>query len=521
MSVSIHRDPRSQYVRRLNLAFRQGHLNVFVGAGVSQEAGFPGWEAFNQGLMHTYLMSDIGSAGPAAMLASSSIEPTANELYGALGREAVADFVYRAVGKRFGSLLASVLYSGRGINDLPLKSVHHQIAALAQKARLFTLNFDLLLECALCRKFSKKNWVDFRSPKSDGKALTGKYKVEHLHGWIDPDGKMSPDIVLTESHYLDLTEDSRARANKILKTMLGGHNTTLILGMSLADPNFRRVLYFLHKQQRSSRERIYVVTRQAKPAIDHYAQRHWVSRGLRLLFVEQHDEIPGLLRDIQWGEAAPEEMPRWVSESISWRVKRLPDLAIFTDPWQKAAYESLHALSQKVMNLFGPPREERLEFGLMIPFADSKTNARLRMVASSRKFVPHDRALFRANKRVLSIKKGQEQGIAGVCFSTGTIRTVAFGEGEVDINFTPSMLETWISSKGYRDWRSIISVPVIDTEHWIPVAVITLTSNMPSPFWKEFGAKQSLLEPELYTAMRSTAHFCLVDLLPGLLSSIK
>jgi len=299
MSVPIHRDPRSNYVKRLNSAFRQGHLNVFVGAGISQEAGFPGWEAFNQALMRGYLMSDIGSAGPAAMLASSSIEPTATELYGALGRDAVADFVYRAVGKQFGFLLASVLYGGRGIDELPLKSVHHQIASLAQRARLFTLNFDPLLECALCRKFPKKNWVDFRSPKSDGNPLTGKYKVEHLHGWIDPDGKMSPDVVLTESHYLELTENSRARANKILKNMLAGRNTTLILGMSLADPNFRRVLYFLHKQRRSSRERIYVVTRQAKPAIDHYAQRHWVSRGLRLLFVEQHDEIPGLLRDIQ------------------------------------------------------------------------------------------------------------------------------------------------------------------------------------------------------------------------------
>lgn len=504
-------DPRSEYVRRLHLAYRSGLLNIFVGAGISQESGFPGWEPFNRELIRQYLRAEIGSSTPAAMLASPNIEATADELLKTLGRDACADFVYRANRRRFATLLASVLYQGRQIDNLPLRSAHRQIAALSTNARVFTLNFDPLLELALALKFPKKHWLDFRSPSPDGAILNRKYKVEHLHGWIDPDGNMSPELVLTESDYLELTENSRALANRFLERMLARDNTTLVLGMSLADPNFRRVLYFLNKQRISSRERIYVVMRQQKPALDHYAREHWVNRGLRLLFVETYDEIPGLLRDVQWGEAAAGKIPKWTREAIAWRQKRLPDDAIFSDAWQRLAYRSLTALSKQVRRMFGVPETEELKFGLFVPFWDSKTNARLRMIASNRKDVGRDGALFRAKRRVLSIRKGQEQGVAGVCFLSGTNRAVAYAEGNVDINFPQVMSEFWISHEGYRDWRSIISVPMIDTEDWIPVAVITMTSNLPTPFWKSFGSNQNLLEPELYTIMRRTAHFCLAD----------
>jgi len=321
---------------------------------------------------------------------------------------------------------------------------------------------------------------------------------------------MSTDLVLTESDYLELTENSRALPNRFLKKMLASENTTLILGMSLADPNFRRVLYFLNKQQLSSRERIYVVMRQQKPALDHYAEEHWGNRGLRLLFIETHDEIPGLLRDVQWGEASSAGVPRWINESIFWRAERLPSAVIFSDPWQSLAYTSLNALAEEVKSLFGVPQQEKLTFGLFVPFWDSRNSARLRMVASSRNDVGRDGALLRAQRRVLSIRMGQEQGIAGLTFARGTTRAVAYGEGKVDINFTAEMSKRWVSHEGYRDWRSIIAVPVIDTTDWIPVAVVTMTSSSPSPFWKEFGAKQRLLEPELYSVLRRTANFCLV-----------
>lgn len=504
-------DPRSEYVSKLHWAYSRRRLNIFVGAGISQASGFPGWESFNKDLMRQYLAGDIGVSTPAAMLALSNIPTIADELYSVLGRDATADFVYRATRKRFGQLLSRVLYQGRAIANLPLKSAHFQIASLADKARLFTMNFDPLLELAVARRYPRKKWADFRSPTRNGTVLKSKSKVEHLHGWIDPDGAMSPKVVLTESDYIELTADPAAPANRQLERMLTSDDTTLILGMSLTDPNFRRVLYFLNKRRRTSRERIYVVTRRDKPAIDHYAEVHWVRRGLRLLFIKHYDDIPGLLRDVRWGETPAGGLPKWIDQAILWRRRVLPDVAIFTDDWQKIAYESLAALLEEIRGLFAVPTQEKLTAGLFIPFWESKDNARLRMVASSRKFVTRDGAVVRATKHVLAIRKEREQGIAGVCFSTGTNRAVVYGEGQVDVNFTAEMSKEWVSQAGYRDWRSIMAVPVIDTENWVPVSVITLTSNMPDPFWTQFGKKGDLLEPELYTVLRRTARFCLAD----------
>jgi len=502
-------DPRSAYVSSLHRAYKTGRLNIFVGAGLSQQSGFPGWDELNKELVLRYLNEEIGTSTPAALLASERIVENANTLYHVLGRDAAADFVEQGMKSRFGAVLAQVMFTGRKLEDIPLKSVHRQIVALSDKARLFTLNFDPLLELALAQKFPKQKWTAFRSPTNNGRSLARKNKVEHVHGWLDLNGNMSPELILTQSTYFELSADSKAFANKSLQKMLSGNALTVILGMSLADPNFRRFLYFLNKNESAARKRIYVVMKRENPAVDHYMQVQWGNSGLRIIFVERYDEIPGLLRDIQWGETPKGLIPRWTNEGIKWRSQRLRDSVIFTDAWQQIGHKSLHELVAKVNHLFGVPANEKLNAAMFIPFSESESQARLRLVASSRKVAGAEIALERAMARVLSIAKGEEQGIAGVCYSTGTERAVAFGEGQVDVNFSSDMTEKWIAREGYRDWRSIVDVPVIDSEYWVPVAVVTLTSNLANPFWTNFGEKQFLLQPELYTAMRQAGYFAL------------
>lgn len=508
-------DPRSRYVRKLHGAYKRGKLHVFIGAGISLVSGFPGWESLNKSLLQGYLAATIGNSTPAAMVASPNIQTTADAIYDVLGRDAVADFVHNASPRQFVPLLASALYQGRSVEDLPLASIHYQIAAFSGQAHLSTLNLDPLLELALTRRFPKKLWQEFRSPDLDGKARRRQHLVEHLHGWLDPDGTRSDRLVLTESQYIELTGDPKAPANQSLRRMLSGENVTLVLGMSLADPNFRRVLYFLNKRGLSSRERVYVVTVRQQPVIDHYVEMHWARRGLRLLFLQSYEEVPGLLRDIQWGEPKSGELPRWIGAATDWRRSRLPDPLIFTKAWQNIAHGSLSALCEQIKKMFAVQAEEDINAALFIPFSGGKRSSNLRMAAFSETKATPRIARMRAQNRSFQLKRGREQGIGGVSYASGTIRAVAFGEGEVDINFTPRMISGWVSRKGYRDWRSILSVPVIDTPYWLPVAVITLTSNMAEPFWKRFGRKADLLELELYAIIRRTGAFCLRDFTAG------
>lgn len=507
--MASKRDPRSEDVGRLHHAYADGRLNVFVGAGISQQSGFPGWDELNQWLVLRYLNEEIGASTPAAMLAAEHIIENANTLYDAFGRDAAADFVAEGMRSHFGSVLAQATYKGRKLENIPLKSIHRQIVALSDRAHLFTLNFDPLLELALAERFPKQKWAAFRSPNSKGRSLNRKNKVEHVHGWLDLSGEMSPELILTQSTYFELSADRRAFANRALQKMLSGNAITVILGMSLADPNFRRFLYFLNKKSTETRKRIYAVMKRENPAIDHYMQAYWGNKGLQIIFIERYDEIPGLLRDIQWGETPKGLIPKWANQAIRWRSDKLRDSVIFTDAWQRIGHECLRALVTKIKNLFGVPVHEKLTAAMFIPFSESKTQARLRIVASSRSAVDGETALERAIERVLSIAKGEEQGIAGVCYSTGTERAVAFGEGQVDVNFSNEMTEEWIAREGYRDWRSIVAVPLIDSKYWVPVAVVTLTSNLANPFWTTFGEKQYLLQPELYTAIRQAGYFAL------------
>jgi hypothetical protein len=501
----LMKDPRSVYVANLHRAYLRRKLNVFVGAGISQGSGFPGWDAMNKALLQGYLASAIGSATPAALVATPYIASTAEALYTVLGRDSVADFVQHASPATFNELLAAVLYQGRGIDDLPVGSVHHQISALTEGARVWTLNFDPLLELAMARRFSHKAWTDFRSPGGTGK---GKTRIEHLHGWIDPGGAASNHLVLTESQYIELTASPSAAANSKLISMLAGDSITLIIGMSLADQNFRRVLYFLNKYGLSTARNIYVVTVRQQPAVDHYLDMHWIQRGLHLLFLKNYEEIPGLLRDVQWGEPKREKVPAWARVSREWREHEVPHRVLFHDDWQKLIHLSLDALCKQIKEMFGVRQEERINASIFVPFRERNSEV-LRMVGYSGGGSAGKDAENMARRRQLQIKKGKEQGIAGVSFATGTVRAVAFGEGDMDINFTPAMKAAWISRKGYRDWRSIVSVPIIDTPYWLPVAVVNITSSMVDPFWSRFGEKQALLEAELHAIVRRTAAFCL------------
>jgi NAD-dependent SIR2 family protein deacetylase len=214
MASERERDPRSEYVARLHTAYSRRRLNIFTGAGLSQQSGFPGWDALNKELVLRYLSKEIGTSTPAAMLASERLASKVDFLYEVLGRDAAADFVQQGMKRQFGTVLAQVLYGGRTLEDIPLKSAHHQIVALSDRARLFTLNFDPLLELALAKSFPKTNWRKFRSPNDDGHSLGRFNKVEHLHGWINTDGTMSRDVILTQSDYFDLSDDRRAFAKQ-------------------------------------------------------------------------------------------------------------------------------------------------------------------------------------------------------------------------------------------------------------------------------------------------------------------
>jgi hypothetical protein len=327
---------------------------------------------------------------------------------------------------------------------------------------------------------------------------------------------------LTESHYIELTTDEGADPNRYVTEIFDRNKVALIVGMSLNDPNLRRLLYLLSRPANKGMGSVYAIVKSASKlgrASDslfrHNLTTHWSKRGLTPIFVAEYDEIPTMLRNIQFG--LPEKQadpPKWISESIQWVEEGLPPGgSCFLDSWQQIAFETLQLLCEQISTLYRVGRtQESLSVELFAPLSMPDAEPRLYLLATSLGKRPptglegRDRAL----RRNLGISRGNTQGVAGLSFASGLQLEVLNRGPGYNYNFTPAMAREW-----ERDslWRSILAVPVLDTRDFVPVAVVCVTSNVPDrPFWRRFGHFEADYKLELYKRMRTTAKYLLVDM---------
>ncbi|MCU1260829.1 MAG: hypothetical protein JWO80_3714 [Bryobacterales bacterium] len=499
-------DPREAAVRELHRLYRDGRLRVLVGNGISIGSGFPSWDDLNQTLLNGLVESDARRNNVWASLLSPELPSLSGELYSVLGRDGAADFVKMANRRSFRSSLAKALFRIPDVQSLPLTPAHFQLAAMSDGAAIATTNFDPLLELAIAKLRGLR--LDVMPARSQ--CVPGVYSwiVEHLHGWIDPNGKTGGRLVLTEADYFDLGRNGNEPANRRLVSLFTAPGGALVVGMSMADINIRRLLYLLSKRPLTSKSAIYVVLKQRESLVDNYTREYWRARRIHLIFYLHHEELPGLLRDIQWGPSAPGMLPRWTDESIAWREKQCPASLFYDDEWQDLAYRALSALRDRIVEMFAVPAEEHCHVSLFVPLSFGK-EIRLALVANSRKRKTGDEAAQFARLRNLSFAHGQEEGVAGIAFARGMERESLYGDAGMDFNFTKEMLSSWVSEKGYRDWRSVLAVPLMDSPLRLPIAVLTITSNLSRPFWTGLASQSDGYRQELMLWIGDTCRWVL------------
>jgi len=502
----------------LTEAFAANKLRLLVGAGPSIQSGFPGWDELTLRLVKNYLLKEQRQP-------RQTVDELSRKLCDTLGRDAVADLVFHnaeKLGFDFNELLAQSLYGDRSL-DLPIQSSHYQIAAMRDKAAVYTTNFDPLLEMAVAAvdgvdlESGDRLWRHYRQPEGLFSRDPGKGNpIVHLHGWVDPGGKTGGSVILRESQYQELTQNLEATANVELSRVLEG-GATLIIGMSLGDPNLRRLFYFLGRNVLSERAGIWAILKKQDALLDDYVKGHWERLGVKLLFVREHDEIAGLLRDVQYGTCERCQAPKWIDRALAQLKSHIETEVLLKDEFQKVAYCALQLLSDRVRRFFALPSEEVVGFSLFVPLQlDGAPQASLCQICTSRQQRSGTEAETHARLRKLSIANGNEQGLAGIAFASARHLTILDDERAIDRNFNPEMKRLWRSER--RDWRSILALPVMDQPSWLPIGIVAATSNYPVPFWTRFGERQDRYQIELFAMMRETASFILggfKDEVPG------
>ena len=502
--MSGQTDPWPEYCRRLNKHYRQGNLRVLAGAGLSVDAGFPSWGQLNQALLRKYIEEDLSRDPKSRPIIQQHLDELVSELYETIGREAAADFVWNSsTRENFFEDLRQHLYEGRQLRDLSLTQVHWQLAAM-NKAALFTTNFDPLLEIARYRAGGgtgeEPDLETFRSanPPTHG-TDPDTSKVYHVHGWIDPDGMCGGSFVLTESQYFELFSRQGQRPNQMLDYALTAGGAVLILGMSLADVNLRRHLYLRSLNRISDSTEIYAVLRvHSRKLLDTYQTLHWANRGVRIIYVEDYDGIPKMLREVKFGlPANATDLLPWMAETFRWVQERLPTGLIFTDQWQTKASEILKRVVSGFRESFAIPQQESINLTLMGQIALDK----ITIFADTRHQNTGAESADAATRFQLHVGQSA-QGIAGNAFSKGRAIEVLDNPEVADENFTPEMKKYYTTR--LRSWRSLLAVPHLETSDRLPVLVISVTSNVAQPFWTRFGEKRAEYRDEMNQALELT-----------------
>ncbi len=505
-------DAQRQLIEELHACYRAGSLRILVGAGVSMASGLPGWDALNMRLTQAVIEEDLVTRCEQAqvgyvrsLVGQEALDGLTEEVYQRLGREAAADFAWRRLGdKAFRSELADALYP-RPIGRLPIRGTQRQLAAMAlarpNKDLLFTTNYDPLLERAISELGGNKEWAQYRYPPSARQRVKAKPRVNHLHGWIDDRGDVGGTLVLTETSYLGLFADKRAAPNKDVKKLLMGNSPVLVVGMSLADPNLRRLLDRRRLSPSLDADNaIHAVMVGGNSAADDQVNQYWTGTwNENPIWLPDFGYIPHLLRQIQWGWAG-DSLP-WFQTTKEWVDARLGDLK-YSDEWQRRACRSLRTLIDHVRTYFGLGAEEMITASLFLPEVHNGAQV-IQKVATSREIRVGESARRHAARRSLRLCPGKRvEGVAGVSFRFGNSSDAADNHPSINYNFTGSQVNDWDRVFNMRDWRSILAVPVLDGESWLPFAVLTLTSNQAKPFWRRFGERERQDLPVLKALMR-------------------
>lgn len=251
-------------IEALKEAFKQGELTLYLGAGASVASGLPTWERLIQSMYFKNIQNEQ----------FHKIQPFPNYLFALsewlLSKSSQSLEVIARKTKshysehQFHQILKETLYAGYATPEqleenydsskvLPKtitdgNPTMKAVVELCKKSNpgfsgvesIITYNYDNLLELALEQNYFKSYcpiWKSIQRFSAD------EIPIFHVHGFIPIEGNGSDpsEIVLSEEHYNRIAHDAYFWGNLIQMQYLG-NSVGLMIGLSLADRNIRRLL---------------------------------------------------------------------------------------------------------------------------------------------------------------------------------------------------------------------------------------------------------------------------------------
>ena len=418
----------------------------------------------------------------------------------------------------FGQLIYGALYANSWIPKSTFtpdpNHIHRHLIHLFNRPpwRIWTTNYD-----DLCEEAARLNSVAVRTLDPDHRTVGGELAVAHLHGFMPPPNRQQEEfgdpgkasVVLAEDDYHAIAAAVIGWTNREYHRLFDEHGV-LILGMSLTDPNLRRVLSAIQPQGQSDSPKHFATmrtiteedlnlkrvgaNRRFESAADANEFRAWFWRqyDLEIIDLPDYDSILPFLVRLRYESQGSNTGDLWKEGS------RMGYQAI--DPWVAQRQEVAQGYLDNAIRLiaadFAVNSGEIVELGIFLLKPDNQTLELVFRTGAGVSAAP--------GAREFSADPDAPTGVAGRVFVSGAMVRVPRDHPLHDYGIASS------GSASSSSYEGIISVPLVDWTVGIPIGVAYITvSDISVKLFslqsaKEIGPGEQSLE-SLYWSLSNVA----------------
>lgn len=291
-------------------ALHIGKLCLVLGAGVSVPSNIPMWNDIINKLLTELLIQSLNDED--IEMNTHQIDTLLNvisEQYDDGSALTQMRYIKASLGdERFYKKLFKILYNDKITYDTKLlKSIVHLCNQGVRK--IISYNFDALLEKNLDNHGKEYNLVY----SAEHSAIDDNLNIYHVHGFIpfDESKKYENKIVFSEEDY-HVMYNAPYNWSNIVQISTFRDNICLFIGCSMTDPNIRRLLdaakssnnihYAIMKRKEInnlSEEIDYDILRRYQKTIELLNDRYYESIGIKVIWIDNFDEIPYILENLR------------------------------------------------------------------------------------------------------------------------------------------------------------------------------------------------------------------------------
>lgn len=287
---------RDDILSKAKFSIQNNNCTLFLGAGVSASAGVVGWTQLLEELLKNIHQKNNTAISEQDLQILKSKNFNSDII--------LARYIEQLYGsKDWRNDMAKILYKNIKPSDLV-----DNICSLIDRQDIqsvITYNYDEIIEDGLQK-------LNGRTPLpiySKSRCPKGCVPVIHVHGFVKrPNGNsmVAPSPVLTEDEYHQLYKEAYHWSN-VEQLHALDRNVCILIGLSMADPNLRRLLEISRTEQQEATNHYIFLERKPfdvnpNPSKDeeHYriTESIMYSLGLQVIWFKDKKELPDLIKKL-------------------------------------------------------------------------------------------------------------------------------------------------------------------------------------------------------------------------------